>query len=908
MFKHFLNFISLPDIGTIEIGEPIGFDKASYKVKQDDKRFGRDIIIANEDTELTFTRDFFEQMTITQILPDGSIFNNASLGFDYLIDIFNNEGYEGKVEYIIQKDNITFSTGIFSYSTASVEFDNIKVKIIQNTNREIIKRLEDTDINAFSDKALDGRTITPCETTNILLKAKPIIQESVWSAPTNDFVLSQCVDPVTGLLASFWFNNVRQIEKSEIRNTLTNFDLFSQRVSNNWTPSLDNFRIIKTINSLKNVKATIELHFKTEVLTEQGFPSVSRVFGYIVKGAFGTTFFDNFYNAGAGTGIQANTYIYYQSGYVGTGTPPAGQTISLSSEVNTVFNVDIGDLDVGSQVWFVFGCISNQTLTILKNTQIKTKLSITATATAIDTVVKGVRLIDLVKHNVKSLADVEVIAPDYDVNGEHYDNFAFNGLLLGQITDKPFNNKFKELIGFTDETCSDYQVNPNTVEILPYNEFYTDELLAEFEELPSFSTNTKYNKRYTLKTADFKYKRSSSERETNGQNSIDDVHTETQKFITDTVDSNLKVEINHIRSAFLIEQARQRAFDNQQTTSLQNDDNLFLLKCVPLAPSSEGGFSAVLLQQVDTTTNNLKILNNNIDGDGIDFNWTLLGFKVGDAFYIDLGTNAGVYTVISITSTILELDKVVGVPTFTGEEFIKLRWYFTDVLYTNQTNEGYTLIEGVANPTDYSNLDYSWARNIQRWYPYLATATKFKPNGIIKTASFKTNGNLITQKFGESQSLADSGDITNSVISIQKILNPNIHSVKVYAPFDEVTELIDDIQNKKGYVKVNLNDGRTVKGYVKELDYSYIKEELDLEIEEKFEGDFMEITSAGITFPQYPNKNNLNSFQINNNFVVLFDENENQMYPPVRFTKIKINGVLFTDLTTFTDALTTLIG
>jgi hypothetical protein len=135
MFKHFLNFISLPDIGTIEIGEPIGFDKASYKVKQDDKRFGRDIIIANEDTELTFTRDFFEQMTITQILPNGNIFNNASLGFDYLIDIFNNEGYEGKIEYIIQKDNITFSTGIFSYSTASVEFDNIKVKIIQNTNR-----------------------------------------------------------------------------------------------------------------------------------------------------------------------------------------------------------------------------------------------------------------------------------------------------------------------------------------------------------------------------------------------------------------------------------------------------------------------------------------------------------------------------------------------------------------------------------------------------------------------------------------------------------------------------------------------------------------------------------------------------------------------------------------------------
>ena len=894
MFKHFLNFISLPDIGTIEIGEPIGFDKASYKVKQDDKRFGRDIIIANEDTELTFTRDFFEQMTITQILPNGNIFNNASLGFDYLIDIFNNEGYEGKIEYIIQKDNITFSTGIFSYSTASVEFDNIKVKIIQNTNREIIKRLEDTDVDAFNDTALDGRTITPCETTNILLKSKPIIQQSIYE---KSFAISSLT------VAKFYSLSLnRNIVLAEIDNTLTAFSdvVYHPLDGVNREMTLQelmaggfNYINVSEGQSNKLIKANttinqinVKIKFKASMRSRNG--NAENFIYYIMKSE-PSQFFENYLNKNFEKVIEV----------------PLTSSTYIDVDLNIDFNSNI-ILNAGEILYGGYSALNNTSFVDFNI--INSEITFTVTSTSIDTIVKGVRLIDLVKHNVKSLADVEVIAPDYDVNGEHYDNFAFNGLLLGQITDKPFNNKFKELIGFTDETCSDYQVNPNTVEILPYNEFYTDELLAEFQELPSFSTNTKYNKRYTLKTADFKYKRSSSERETNGQNSIDDVHTETQKFITDTVDSNLKVEINHIRSAFLIEQARQRAFDNQQTTSLQNDDNLFLLKCVPLAPSSEGGFSAVLLQQVDSTTNNLKILNNNIDGDGIDFNWTLLGFKVGDAFYIDLGTNAGVYTVISITSTILELDKVVGVPTFTGEEFIKLRWYFTDVLYTNQTNEGYTLIEGVANPTDYSNLDYSWARNIQRWFPYLATATKFKPNGIIKTASFKTNGNLITQKFGESQSLSDSGDITNSVISIQKILNPNIHSVKVYAPFDEVTELIDDIQNKKGYVKVNLNDGRTVKGYVKELDYSWIKEELDLEIEEKFEGDFMEITSDGITYPQYPNKNNLNSFQINNNFVVLFDENDNQLYPPVRFTKIKINGVQFTDLTAFTDALTTLIG
>jgi len=226
-------------------------------------------------------------------------------------------------------------------------------------------------------------------------------------------------------------------------------------------------------------------------------------------------------------------------------------------------------------------------------------VSITATSTAIDTVVKGVRLIDLVKHNAQSIADVTVNAPNYDVGGEHYDNFAFNGLLLGQITDKPFNNKFKDLINFTKETCHDYQINENNIEILPYSEYYKDIEMASFEELPSFSTTTKTNKRYSLKTAEFKYKKSSTDRQNNSENSIDDVHTETQKYITNTVDGNLKVEIDHIRSAFLIEEARRRAFDNEQTKSLQNDDNLFLLKCIPLAPSSQGGFGAVLLMQIN---------------------------------------------------------------------------------------------------------------------------------------------------------------------------------------------------------------------------------------------------------------------------------------------------------------------
>jgi hypothetical protein len=900
MFKHFIKFITTPELGTIEISEPIGFDQSSYKVKQNDKGFSRDIIIANEDSELTFSRSFFEELGTMQTLPNGDVINHASLGFDYLIDIFETEGWEGKIEYLLLEDNILFSTGIFSYVTAVVEFDNIKVKIIQNTNREIIKRLEDTDIDAFNDTALDGRTITPCQTTDILLKAKPTVQKSKFKSQETNVsagaVNTKSILGTTRVLTSA--NNSNTVVEFGIENTLS---FLSPTINTNTAGVLndENFTYIYAQNTLTDVQIDLTniVAYAKSSKSNSGIDTASGFARLVVK-----------------TGIDVdnitNEYVLFNQNF--------GNSDSANINLPTSLSLNIPLLERGNRIYIYAYCeavctfnpATPPTYFYFYNTTLpidSIDISISAISTAIDTITKGVRLIDLAKHNLNSLANVPLIAPYYDVNGEHYDNFAFNGLLLGQITDKPFYNKFKELMNFSEETCSDIQINPTNVELLPYEEYYPDVEIAVFDNIPSLDASSSYNKRYSLKTSEFKYKRSSDNRETNGQNSIDDVHTETQKFLTDSVDSNLKVEINHIRSAFLIEEARRRAFDNDQSKSLENDDNLFLLKCVPLAPSSQGGFSAVLQMRV-LTSNRLEILNNNADGDGINFNWNLLGFSVTSNFYIDAGENIGAYVVLSITPSVLTLIRVSGNLNFNGQALITMRWFYTNVLYTNQTDEGYTLIEGVANPTNYSNLDYHWARNIKRWYKYLATATKFKLNGVIKTASFKTNGLLKTQKIGESAPIEDSADIVNAIIATEKILTPMVHTVKVYSDFTKTTQLINDVQNIKGYVTVKLDNERTIKGYVKEMEYLWITEELDLVLEEKFEGDFMEITSIGITYPQYPNKNNLASFQVNNIFVLLFDSEDVQLYPPVRFTKIKINGVAYTDLTAFTDALTNLIN
>lgn len=871
-FKHYLNFLDLPNIGIIQIAETIGFDASSYKVKRDKKRFGRDIVIANEDTELIFTRSFFEELETSQILSNGEITNYASQGFDYLMDVFQNEGWESRIEYVLEKDGNSFVTGIFSYATSVVEFDQIKVKIIQNTNRETIKRLEDTDIDAFSSVALDEREITPCTTTNILLKAKPVTQKSSWLM-TEQRIIDNFED--------YDANPYMNLNRYQIQNSF--IPLFERE--DNSIEAIRNFRYLKAVNTLSNGNGSIRCKATLQYRPNGNSDTIAS-FRLIHARYLGE------YSIGNPIVI---TEIYRKQFEGGS---------DINFNIDDTFVFDLPPLVIGESlsIYWTFSGASSGAIGNNKIIFDEYGMDLSYTATAIDTVVKGVRLIDLWKHNLKSIADVPLIAPEYDLGGEHYNNFAFNGLLLGQVTDKPFYNKFKDLMNIADETCSDYQINENNVEILPYASFYNDIEMASFEELPAFDAQTKMNPIYALKTATFKYKKSSQDRETNGENSIDDVHTETQKFFSDKVDADLKVELNHIRSAFLIEEARQRAYDLEQSKSLENDDSLFLLDCVELAPSTKGGFGAVLLMRI-LDNGHLQILNNNLNGDGIPFNWNLLGFNVGSQFFIDLGENVGTWHVVSIQNSVLELFPLTVSASFEGEAYIEMSWFFTDVLYTNRTNQGFALIEGIDNPEDYSNLNYHWARNIQRWYPYLATATKFKPNGIIKTASFKTNGNLVTRKIGETQDVSDSASINNIDISQYKILNPFTHSVKVYADFDKMTQLISDVQTVKGYVTVRLNDGRTIKGFINEMDYEWKSEELQLEIEEKFISDYMEITDGSIKLTGYDEKSYLKSFQITNNFVLLFDEYDIQLFPPVRFTLIKINGVLYTDLTTFSDAL-----
>jgi hypothetical protein len=853
--RHFLDFKDT--IGRIEISEPFGFDGSTHKVEQSDS-YGRDVVLGDEEIELVITKSHFEKLPESQQLPNGVQFDYASQGFDYFIDVLKNEGWEAEIEYILEKDGTEFSKGIIDGLTCQIEFQEVKFKVIQNTQRELIKRRLDVNINAFSDKDLDGNDIEPCQTANLLLKAKPIQQISEWRNNVDSIVFS-----VGSPLFPGWFNKIKSVTTFGIENTLSWFDDYYQ--GDDWN-EISNFRIVEAQTQLTDIVCSLQLKMKFEHI-QDGLPNDLQVAGYIFKGTPATIEFE----------FTNNAQPFYITPVINNANPIVN--------IDQTFTVNIPVVEQGEMIFFVFLHLSNGN-DVCKNTFFESALTITSTSTSIDTISKGVRYIDLLKHACKSVGISNVVCPQYDTHGLEYDNFALNGYLIGQITDKPFNNKLKDLLQVTKELNHGYQINPNNIEVLHFDEFYKNNEIGAFVEVPNLTDGTNQDINFALKTFEFNYRNSSKGRETNSEGSIDDVHGQTQwLFPSKKTDKNLSIELDHIRSAFLIEEQRRRSFDRENTTSLQGDDKLYLIKTVPLSPSSLGGFTASLQMQVNSTV--LKILSNN-------FSWDLLGFNVGSTFKILSGQNVGNYTVTTIESNVLTLFGTSA--SFNGTATITVSYPLNGVLLTNQTNEGYAQIEGIANETNYSNLDYSIGRNLKHWYSYLGVAGRYL-SGLITNTLFEVNGNLATRKTGETELLKDSDPIDLLEIKEMRLIEPRIEKVSVFTDFDGITEICQKVATEKGYIRVQKTNNKVILGYPKEMEYSWSTGELEMKLQPKKESEFYEV-----------DVNLLASFQINNNlFVSLYDTNDILLVTPLRFDKIKVNGIVYTNEIALSDALIELI-
>jgi len=886
MFRHFLDFEIYPY--SIEITEPVGFDANSFKVVQDSERFGRDVTIGSEEIPLRFEKAVGEYSDTGTIMPDGSTIPYLTMGYEWLDSIENDKGFETSVKYRVQKNNVDFSLGLFDFANRKkVDGKYYEFKIVQETERAKMKRFAETTIDVLSSKDLDGNTITPVQTSNILLKAKSVSRSSLWEKnqqTTHDSLLG-------------YSNFAVGIKSYGIDDTLTPFDNYPN--VSGIVDAVNNFKYLRAIDDLTNEQLEVNVDAVFNYRTNnQGDEDEYCVYSlnacvfqepYTLGSAQIITIYSKILQGtGAQTFVPPSTILYDLPDI------PSGYCLSVWWNQNHVYPAPLGDSN--HRPFITFNSLSQK---------------ISASSTAINSVIKGARWIDLIKQNVKSISGKSVIAPKFDVGGAFYNNFAFNGWLIRQFTDKPFNTTFKDLAKGLSELAADYQIlSSGDVYIGQYADFYANKEISVFDELPDDEAETYYNERYQL--VNFNYKYSIHEQDRDEQNTTDSVHTETQYLPPNKLVENKKdIEVPHYRDPATIESNRRQGIDTKATTSLQSDDKIAMLDVIEVAPASVGTFARKLLMRVINGT--IQILNNDSEGNYTPFNWGLLGFKVGNTFKILSGHNSGSYTVTSIESTVLTLTPQSGTnPNFTGNGFITVEFPLSDVQFTNRTNQDFTLIENIDNSKNFSNLLYTIRRNIEHWGAYLATSAIYHKSAEIKNTYFKNNGLLKTQ-FQGGRIYTENENILSSSLAAP-VITPIILKTKVKAPFEQVVSFLTSLETVNadgsigGFCRVLGRQGDVFKGYAKMIDYSILSEELTLELEQRYEPEKTTIDRIGLdvvinnvsysyTF------SNFSWFEMFNDKVVFYDQNKKKISNAIFYQDVIVQGASYTDVNSFVSAL-----
>lgn len=891
-FRHYLDFID-PPFGRFEITEPVGFDASTFTIEQESGRFSRDVTFGNEEIDETFWDGVYEWSGVPYVFNSGVVAYHLTMGFEKLVEAYETRGSECRIQRIIAQNGVDFLTGIVDTPTAEYNgFNEFRCKTIQDVPRAIFKRRADIEVDMFATVDLDGNASLPCQTQRTLLKAKPVYQKSVFDNTGVDSILTS---GQTSLPA--YFNGIKNIVENGIFDTLSWFD--NAAIYNGGISDYDGipwgFTALRARETLTDVNAEMVLSLTTQ-LTTGADSTVVR--GYFMKGP-------EVSDLASWQALNSTLprYQFYDSGVLGVNTG------TFSNTFNGTVNVPLPNMSAGEVLYFFF--VQSGDFAIMANGFGDNLVTITATSTAIDSVVEGVFVHDALAKCVEMTTDGLVLnAPLFANGGIHHDQIVLSGLLLRQAKDYPFLLKSGEFFkSVTQEVCCDFKVKTAEIEIKRRSgasSYYPNIELAVLQIAPNQPTNNYLNPRYQLLNYEFGYK--IFEQERTSADTLDAIATDSAwLYPTKNVDEKLDILITHFRDAFKFEEMRKRSVTAKDNTSLADDNSYGILDIVQLAPGTKSGFSRTLTMLASGF--NLKILS---DG---TFNWNLLGFNVGDPFDILAGNNSGSYTVSDINTegTIITLASA-GLVTFTGRDLIKVEYTLNNVLWVNRTSEEFQTITGVKSPLNYANLQYSIKRNMQYWFPYLATAGTFL-TGNITCQSFKNSRKAagvfipnLTTEFRNGGLITDNADIPLASIAGTQDVTPYIDEISLIADFTQIYALCQAMEATDGFISYIDTLGKVKKGYPISLSYVWTTGLLDCKFEIKYESGFVEIDSisGGISIDGIPfNTPDLATqwFVINNGYLVIYRANGMAVINPTDFRKVSINGTTYTDEVLFNGAM-----
>jgi hypothetical protein len=858
--QFWLKFNSLGHTNWYEIAEPIGFDGAKFVVDQEPNRFARSIKYGAID-KLRFVNTFEGLASTTQtITPQGDQSDNLDYGLEWLLYIFNKYGFELNVDFKITINGVDFKIYGLDANDKEVTdgYTYFQCKLIDNSNVMDYKRRYDDKLNMFADKGVFGQTIAPLQTFNYLKRAVPREEESIFELKQNE-LLGQPTLPNS-------FNPIKENTSYGIKDTLA----FMSSYPYDPNPFLS-FPIIKARTNITNLRIKFDVNYTAlnsdnmTVTIMVGTPSATR-----------------------------DTIVIQM--------PVGGST-------NTFQNlVTIPILFIGETLAIYF-------TRVIEVTFLPSKITLNATSTPLDNVIPAVRLVDLYKQSNLMFRNLPFYAPLLDVGGKYHNQAVFNKSTVSQRVDNMYTT-FKDLTENLMECCQDVELLENEMFIDEYDKYYTNDEIGVYNQVPSNELAIDVNERFAANRLDFIYSKYAQDRQLTGTNLS--VHTDSQNRVqNDKVENKKEIKIDFVRDPLEIQNIVDLEI-SKPTTSTDNDDTLMLEEMTQLAPNSFGTVNGVLLLR--TENGRLDILNRDSSGNGGDslINWTTLGLSVGSSIQVLNGNSAGNYIVFSITTSLLTITPQFALtPIPTGDYFISLKYFYTNVLWQTRTNQGFSLINGVSDK--FGNLNFTIKRNFMRWFKYIASFAQYNQKDIINTY-FKNNGALQTQLTTESSPVTEDANILFSQLPTP-ILTGKIINLTVASDWQDEIDYLNKYElpnttgvgslRRKGFVRCLDLKGNVILGYVQNRSFNVSTNELNLTLEEKYSPQILKVDVIGtdlfVNDVRYNLSGNANWFQTQNNFIQFFDDQSRAICQLYEFNFVSLNNVTYNSIANLVTALNALI-
>jgi len=877
-FTHYLRFISLGRTDLYEICEPIFFDAANFIQKQENKRYSRSIEYGAINKLSFVDANGIALSTPKVVNPQGDIFNHLDYGLQWLLYIYKNYGFQSKVEYILEKNGLQFSGGMLDFTDKEVtdNYSYVACKLIQKNKVADLKRQLDSKFNLFGTVDAKNNTITPATTIDFLRKAQPLNQSSKWSLPETKTFLISDDDSVIGSERRV-YNFLNRVDTYGINDTLS-FLQDNVRVANDSQAETvaNDFIYLRFQNDISNGVLT----FKDINLQ---FTPIANVLTYDVKIYYAFSV-DSVFD------YSAKQLLY-------SGTEPT--SVSVNQTFSNIFQERSNSLHFWIETTLQkTAVVAPAVLQVVWNSG---EITMDLTETAIDTVTKGVRWIDAIKQGSKFACGLPVDASLFDVGGIHYNNVIFNRNGISGKTDN-FTATAKLLLESIEEVNCDYEPNENGIYIGHQTDFYENVEIARFDVIPDESFSIEENDRCQINKHIYKYKTFQQDRTVKGTG--DAIHTDSEwRIFNDNVENVKEVSLDFVRDS-LTHQATVDLEIAQPSTSTNDDDKINIVEITSLAPSSFNEFSARLLMRI--TNGKLEILNrdsqNNSD---VVINWEILGFSVGSSFQITYGENIGSYTVFAITPSVLTLTPIAFTPTFNGDAFIRVKYFYTNVLWVTRTDEGF-----ISNPLNLQNVRYSIKRNMTNYFgEYYAGCLMYEKKDIVN-GYFKSNGGYTSQMAGEASPVTENATILYSSLP-NPLITPKIYNITCFAEFEDILNYLEAYKVNRGFIRTFDSQGKVIKGFIQSLDHLWQENRLKLVIEEKFETEYLILTFANGILTVNDAPYNLSGvsdwWRFDNDFIKLYDADSKPLSNYYKYDLVELNGVIYPTKADLVTALVNLI-